>query len=42
MVNVISSLKHLSQRCKKVRLLATQQWGVGNFPKRNTPEMKAQ
>ncbi|CAH3162683.1 unnamed protein product [Pocillopora meandrina] len=27
---------------RKVGLLATQHWGVGNFPKFNTPEMKAQ
>lgn len=42
MVNVISSLKPLPHRRKKVGLLATQHWGVGNFPKFNTPEMKAQ
>ena len=42
MVNVISSLKSLPRRHKKVGLLATQHWGVGNFPKFNTPEMKAQ
>ena len=42
MVNVISSLKPLPHRHKKVGLLATQHWGVGNFPKFNTPEMKTQ
>ena len=42
MVNVISCLKPLPHRRKKVGLLATQHWGVGNFPKFNTPEMKAQ
>lgn len=32
----------MSHRRKKVGLLATQHWGVGNFPKFNTPETKAQ
>lgn len=43
MVNMWSvTLKLLSQRGKKVGLLATQKRGAGNVPKFNTPEMKTQ